>query len=293
MHPVGKGFERQRTLTSWRELSLHAWGRPRDPSVYGMLQVDVSRALGYLARLRDVTGEHVTLTHLVGKAVALAIRERPEVNAVIRAGRRVYLRKDVDVFFQVALDGGEDLSGAKVTRADERSLVEIARELSQRAERVRAHADPTLQRTQSLLHRMPAVLRGPALRAAELLSYDLDLDLRHLGLPYDQFGSAMVTNVGTFGLPAGLAPLVPFSRTPIVLTVGTVADEPVAVDGRTVVRPVLPVGVTFDHRLLDGFAAGKLARRFMAVVNDPESELGAVPTAGHAGNGNGGSRRPG
>lgn len=273
---VGRGFRRQRELSSWRKLSLHTWKRPVDPSVYGVLEIDAGPGREYVRRLRERTDVRVTLTHLVGKAVALAIREWPEVNAVVRRGRLVYVRESVDVFFQVALDGGEDLSGSKVASADTKSLIDISRELAARAERLRAHRDPTLQRTQRVLDRTPDLLRGPALRAAEALTYDLGLDLRRFGIPYDQFGSAMVTNVGTFGLPLGFAPLVPFSRTPLLLTVGALRDAPVAVDGDVQVRPMLPIGVTFDHRLMDGFGAGQLARRFMHVMRNPDAVLGAA-----------------
>ncbi len=266
-------FERQREPSSWRKLSLHTWDRPANPTVYGVLDVDATNADAYVHRARE-TGAHVTLTHLVGRAAALAIRARPEVNAVIRRGRAIYLRDSVDVFFQVALDGGEDLSGAKVSRADERSLVDIARELGERAARIRAHTDRDLQKTQRLLQRLPGWARGVALRAAEVTTYNLGLNLSALGVPFNQFGSVMVTNVANFGLPMGWAPLVPFSRVPLLLTVGAVEDRPVARDGEVVVRPILPIGVTFDHRLLDGFSAGALAKRFLEVMRDPERVLG-------------------
>ncbi len=261
---MGKGFHEQRELSNWRKLSLHTWGRPRDPTVYGVLELDASAALARVHALREASGVHVTLTHLVGHAAALAIRARPEVNAIIRRGHRVYLRETIDVFFQVATHGGEDLSGAKIARADEKSVVEIARELEARAEALRLGRDEAMQRTRDTLDRLPGLLRGPAMRAAEALTYDLGLDLRRLGIPYDQFGSVMVTNVGTMGLPLGFAPLVPFSRTPLLMTVGAVKDTPVAIGGEVVIRPILPIGVTFDHRLLDGFEAGRLAEAFLA-----------------------------
>jgi pyruvate dehydrogenase E2 component (dihydrolipoamide acetyltransferase) len=268
-------FEKEQRLGSWRKISLHTWGTPSDPTVYGMIDVDVSRALAYIAKLRQKTSAHVTLTHLVGKAVALGIRERPEVNAIIRRGRHFYRRDTVDVFFQVALDGGTDLSGAKISRADEKSVVEIAEELSKKAERVRAHEDKSaMQRSNELLNRLPARVRGTLLGLGGYLSYDLGLDLRFAGIPYDAFGSAMVTNVGVFGLPSGFAPLVPFARTPILLTIGVVEERPVAVEGRVEVRPIVTIGGTFDHRILDGYQAGKLAQRFRAVLADPEKELG-------------------
>jgi pyruvate/2-oxoglutarate dehydrogenase complex dihydrolipoamide acyltransferase (E2) component len=268
-------FHRLRTTSSWRRISLHAWRAPRDPSVYGMLDIDATRALGYLEGINRGSATKVTLTHLVGKAVADAIAVRPEVNAVIRRGRQIYQRDSVDVFFQIALDGGEDLSGAKVVSADQKSVAEIAHELHDRAERIRAHGEHALKRNTELLSRLPAVARGAALHVSEYLSYDLGLDLSALGIPYDAFGSAMVTNVGMFGLPRGLAPLVPFSRAPIVITVGALEQRPLVVDGQVQARPVLPLGATLDHRLLDGFQAGELARRFRAVLEDPESALGA------------------
>jgi len=216
----------------------------------------------------------VTLTHLVGKAVACAIAERPEVNAVVRRGRQIYQRDSIDVFFQVAFDGGENLSGAKVRGADRKSVVEIADELSRRAEAIRANDEHELKRSDAMTSRVPALLRKPLMRAVEYATYDLGIDLSALGVPADAFGSAMVTNVGVFGLPHGFAPLVPFSRAPIVVTVGAKRRAPVVVDGEVRPGEVLTLGVTLDHRLIDGYQAGRLAERFEAVLRDPAAELG-------------------
>ncbi|MFW6052257.1 MAG: 2-oxo acid dehydrogenase subunit E2 [Myxococcota bacterium] len=267
-------FRRQQRASSWRRIALSTWRAPDDPTVYGLLDVDVTNALAYVERLRRETGVHVTLTHLVGKAVAMALRERPDANAIVRAGKRVYLRETVDVFFQVAFDGGENLSGAKVVGADGKAVTELAGELAERVERIRNERDPDLQRTHGLLRSIPGPLRKATMRAMTFLTYDLGLDLERLGVPYDAFGSAMVTNVGMFRLPAGLAPLVPFSHCPIVLTVGTIQDRPTAVDGRVEVRPTITLGATFDHRLLDGYQAGQLADRFLRILADPAAELG-------------------
>jgi pyruvate/2-oxoglutarate dehydrogenase complex dihydrolipoamide acyltransferase (E2) component len=112
------------------------------------------------------------------------------------------------------------------------------------------------------------------MRISEYLTYDLGLDLRKVGIPYDSFGSVMVTNVGMFGLPLGFAPLLPFSRTPMLLTLGAVHDAARVIDGAVRVRPVLPIGATFDHRLLDGYQAARLAQRFTEITGDPERPLG-------------------
>jgi pyruvate/2-oxoglutarate dehydrogenase complex dihydrolipoamide acyltransferase (E2) component len=270
-------FRRIRRLSAWRRISLHAWSRPNDPTAYGMLEIDIENARLYIQELTSTSGVKVSLTHLVGKAVANAIAERPEVNAIVRRGRRIYQRDSIDVFFQVAFEGGEDLSGAKIEAADGKSVLVIARELQMRAERVRANRDRDFTRSSQRIAALPSFLRGCVLRTAEYLSYDLGLDLSVFGIPYDAFGSVMVTNVGTFGLPRGFAPLVPFSRAPIVLTIGAVEPRPWVVGrDKLRVRDVLSVGVALDHRLLDGYQAGRIARRFREILEDPAVALGSA-----------------
>ena len=120
---------------------------------------------------------------------------------------------------------------------------------------------------------------GPFLRLISYLIYDLDLDLSRFGVVKDEFGSAMVSNVGTFGLVHACAPLVPFSRTPLVVLVGEVQDKPVAEGGRVVVRPVMTLGVTFDHRFMDGSQGGAMAQLFRKYLEDPERVDRSMPEA--------------
>jgi pyruvate/2-oxoglutarate dehydrogenase complex dihydrolipoamide acyltransferase (E2) component len=58
-----------------------------------------------------------------------------------------------------------------------------------------------------------------------------------------------------------------------VLTVGAVEKRPRAVGETVQVRPVLPIGATIDHRLIDGFQIGRVAERFRAILEDPASAL--------------------
>ncbi len=263
------GFRRLERVSSWRKLAASTWGGASDPTVYGTMEIDAAPAMALVEKLRRETGVKVTITHLVGKAIALAFRDRPDLNGILRAGR-IYLRDTIDVFFQVAFEGGENLSGAKVDRADEKTVVEIARELQERAQKIRSNDDPTLARTVSMLNGMPVPVIGAAMRAISFLSYDLGLDLSRFGLPYDAFGSVMVTNVGSFGVVHGYAPLVPFARSTALLTIGAIVDKPVARDGSVVVRPIMTVGGTFDHRFIDGFQAGILSKRFRELMEAPE-----------------------
>lgn len=251
-------------------MALHAWRSPDDPTVYGSLEIDATEALAAVRTLRERTGARITVTHLVGRAVALAIAERPEVNAIVRFGS-LYQRDTIDVFFQIAFEGGEDLNGQKIERANEKDVPTIARELEEGARAVREKRASGVK-TASMFSRIPSPVVGLAMRAGVFASYDLGLDLSRFGVPYDGFGSAMVTNVGSFGITSGHAPILPFSRCPILLLVGEIHEKPVVRDGHIVARPILPIGVTFDHRILDGYQAGKMAARFRTLMETPFSQ---------------------
>jgi pyruvate dehydrogenase E2 component (dihydrolipoamide acetyltransferase) len=69
-----------------------------------------------------------------------------------------------------------------------------------------------------------------------------------------------ISNIGALGGGFG-TPLVPPGTTAI-LSVGKAVEQPVAADGKVVIAPLLPLSLSYDHRVVDG----GLGRRFMAMV---------------------------
>ena len=89
----------------------------------------------------------------------------------------------------------------------------------------------------------------------------------------------MVSSIATFGIDWAPAPIVPFSRSPIVLLVGTVQHRPWVVGDSVDPRPVLIVAAAFDYRPLDGYQASRLGRVVVEVLDDPASALDAPELA--------------
>lgn len=254
-------------IRGWRKVSVSTWGQPPDPQIFGDLEVDARPLLAFVARAR-ARGVHLTLTHLVGKAVAHAFAENPDLNGHLRLGRFVP-NATADVFFIVSTGEGVDLSGVKVVRADEKPAVEIAREVAERVERIHTGRDPEFGRTKGTLDHLPRWVLRPLLRLLAWLAGDLEVDLKFLGLPRRPFGSAMVSSVGMFGIGHAYAPLSPLYRVPLLILVGEVQVRPV-VDGDAIVaRPILPLAASLDHRYLDGYHAARLARSLKAYCADP------------------------
>lgn len=282
------GFRRARKVPAWRKLALGTWSMPSSPAAYGMLDLDCEAALAWCARAREASGEKVTLTHLVGKAVAVAIASAPETNGFASFGR-LMLRDTVDVFFQVAFfdrdagaaEKGErearkdaNLAGAKVARADAKSVVDVARELRERAHAIRTRERDATVRATKMMGGMPGPLRSMVARFGAFLSFDLGWNLSRIGIPFDPFGSCMVTNVGVFGIEMAWAPLIPYARTPICVTLGAIRTAPTVVGDAIVPRKRVSLGVVFDHRVMDGYHAGVMTRRFQEIFADPDGVLG-------------------
>lgn len=269
-----------RNLSSWRRMAAVAWSAPDDPTIYGTIDLDMTEALDFLPKESERTGEHLTVTHLVAKALADTIAEHPECNCVIRRGR-IFERDDIDISVLVAVppddashDQEADLSEALVRKADQKSMAEIAREIREGAKKVRKHEDPLLERTKKLFDLMPPAIMGPLLRWVARLQYDFNLDLSAVGIPNDPFGSAIITSVGVLGISEAFPPLLTFTRVPAILAVGAVENKPGVRDGQVVVVPTMRIAATFDHRVIDGFQGGKLAKTFKDIMHHPASRYG-------------------
>jgi hypothetical protein len=260
-----------------RKLSIAAWRPPREPNIYGKLELDVTEAQAYLAQVRDRTGERVTITHLAAKAAAMALAEEPSLNGRIRLGRYVPNER-VDLTFLVTMPDGSDLARAKVDDVDRKDVAILAAELRERAERLRGGSDTDWEKSKRVVRVLPTWLLRPVVWFTGWLTASMGVQARPLGLERQPFGSAIVTSVGMLGLDEAWVPPTPFARVPLYVLIGAVRERPVVVAGEVVVRPVLTVCATLDHRFVDGFQAAVLARAFRRVFEDPWS-LDATATS--------------
>jgi pyruvate/2-oxoglutarate dehydrogenase complex dihydrolipoamide acyltransferase (E2) component len=97
--------------------------------------------------------------------------------------------------------------------------------------------------------------------------------MRWAGMPKNAFGGACVTNIGSLGLDTAYVPVVPYTRVPIWVAPGEIADEPVVEDGAVVPGRVMRINATFDHRFIDGYHAMVLSRTLRRVLENPFEEL--------------------
>lgn len=249
-----------------RKLAIATWSPPAEGNIYGKLSLDVSQALQYVEHLRKKDGEKVSIAHVVGKAVAKAMEAAPGLNGRIVFGKFVP-HESVDVTFLVALENGKDLAKTKIPNTNERSISDIARELGKGASKLRDGKDEGFEKSKGLLKALPTWLLKPILWTTGYITSALGMPA--MGLEAFPFGSAVITNVGSFGLEEAYAPPTPFARVPVLILVGAVKDQPTVVDGQVVVRPMLTITATIDHRFIDGAEIAVLAKIVRKGVEEP------------------------
>ncbi|HKU59500.1 MAG TPA: 2-oxo acid dehydrogenase subunit E2, partial [Gaiellaceae bacterium] len=84
-------------------------------------------------------------------------------------------------------------------------------------------------------------------------------------------GTFTISNLGMFGVEQFVAVLNPPQAA--ILAVGATVDTPVARDGAVVVRPMLTLTLTVDHRAVDGAAGADFLRTVKQLLEEPALAL--------------------
>lgn len=267
-------------VSSFRKIAIGTWTTTYDPTVYGTLTVRMEKALEYIERFREAHGVRLTVTHLVTKACADALRRCPDANAILRFNK-IYLRDKVTISVLVVQtdqgDGKVDLTAAKIEDADQKSLRQIAAEMQETIDKVRQRKDRALEKGKGTVAMIPFLLMNLFLKLLGFFMYTLNLDLSRLGMPRDAFGGLTVTNVGSLGLDTAYVPLVPYTRVPIFVAPGAVKDVPVVENNKVIPGKVMNINASFDHRFIDGAHAAVLAKTVREYLENPFGNFDALP----------------
>lgn len=80
-------------------------------------------------------------------------------------------------------------------------------------------------------------------------------------------GTFTLTNMGMFGIDS-FSPIINQPEVAI-LGVNRIVDKPVVLGGEIVIRPIMNLSLTADHRLIDGAMAGRFLSRTKAIIENP------------------------
>lgn len=208
---------------------------------YAFFEIDIGKLLAarqtMLAKEEELGGR-VSLTAFQVRAVAIACRHVPICNATV-GSNAITVWDNVNVGIAIALPGkGEYDSGLVVPvirNADTKGILEIDREIK------------------SLVGRA---------RKGELTAGDM------------AEGTITLSSTGGFA-PGVWAVSTPLLNLPQVVNFqpGSPLEKPVVVDGQVAVRSILPCGLSFDHRAVDGAPIGRFVQKLIDLLGHPELML--------------------
>ncbi|MBY0317081.1 MAG: 2-oxo acid dehydrogenase subunit E2 [Bdellovibrionales bacterium] len=236
----------------FRHVALSLWSSHGDPSVYGIVDLDVT----------DVKSKGMLLPMIV-KALGVTMENHPALYSIIKWGR-IYQRVDkkITVMVNIPVAGRFDLSALNLDDVHLMSESLIREKINFQVSDIRSFRDPHLGPMLKLIKYVPRSLMRFFLKTYEILIYEFNTRLGLRFLPHRPFGSIIVSNVGSLGISNALLPLIPITRSSLMISVGKIQMKPMIVNETVCARQVVQMGVTFDHRLFDGSEAGKMLADF-------------------------------
>ncbi len=118
----------------------------------------------------------------------------------------------------------------------------------------------------------PVIPRADKTSLAEIAVQRRDLTERARGgklRPSDLGGGTFtISNLGMFGVEAFTAIIIPPQAA--ILAVGAIAERAVVVNGQVVVRPMMTLTLSTDHRVADGARAAEFMRDLAAAIGNPD-----------------------
>ncbi len=176
-------------------------------------------------------GVKLTTMPFLIKAVALSLREHPDLNASIDMEHEQVIYKEY-VNVGIAVDSERGLVVPNMRNTDRMSIPDIARTLQQLAANIRGNKFDT------------SVLQG---------------------------GTFTISNLGAIGGTYS-TPIINVPEVAILL-VGRSRKMPMIVKDQVVPRLMMPLSLSYDHRLVDGAAAGRFLNEVKAYLENPSRLL--------------------
>ncbi|WP_329267814.1 2-oxo acid dehydrogenase subunit E2 [Streptomyces sp. NBC_01451] len=228
----------------------------RMAAMHSLVALDVTTARQLLA----VSGRPLSFTAFVVASVARAAAGHPHAHAYRNWRGRLVRHQHVDVVTLVEVETAQGLFALPhvLRDADVRDVQDLTAELRS------VKADHAITDTGRLLDRFgPTLTRIPGLMPAMYAVLARSVRLRQ------RTGTVAVSAVGMYGAGGGFG-IAPPTLMSLQIVVGGVTEQPRVLDGRTVVREVLDLTVTFDHNVIDGAPAARFVADLRHIVEDAE-----------------------
>ena len=210
------------------EAMAHAWATVPQVTQYDKADItDLEAFRSRHAKKVEAAGGKLTMTAILAKVVAGALKAFPQLNASVDVERSEVVFKEY-VHVGIAVDTDRGLLVPVARDTDRKNITALSVEIAALAEKAR---------TKRIT---PEEMEG---------------------------GTFTISNLGGIG-GVGFSPIVYWPQVAI-LGVSRAETQPVWKDGQFVPRLILPVSLSYDHRLVDGADGARFLRWICQALEEP------------------------
>ena len=272
-----------------RRFLLWIFAAPESPWVTLNVSLDFTNAQAYLQAVEQKTSQRISIQALMVATIGRTLQAFPQANARI-VGHTIHQQPHVGVAMPVNLLGHtagnkRELSMIVVDRTEERTLADISSRIHQQAkgERQGKVSNPLLSWMIKLGENIPnraffaildaadKAMRQPSIANRWYRQFPVTTLVSNPGAVFSQEAETIQGlrfRGGSFQLPHRLVQI------GTMWGLSAVQDEVIAIAGKPQVRPMLPLVLLFDHRLIDGVLSSRMLLKINDIVQDPERFFG-------------------
>ncbi|RMD84654.1 MAG: hypothetical protein D6815_03695 [Candidatus Dadabacteria bacterium] len=235
-------------------------------------QIEARPAIDFLEQFNKERPpeRRATMFHLLLRAIARVLEERPRLNRFI-AGGRLYQRRGVWISFSAKQSMAENAPLFTCKRRFDcgESLGEMVDGVYETLAGGRAGRESATDREVKLLVRLPPSVLRVLVRVVRRLN-DWNLLPPSMIANDPMFASVFVANLGSVGLDACYHHNYEYGTIPIFVVMGRLHRAPVVVGtDRIEVREVFDLKYTYDERIEDGFYCARALERLKYLLEHP------------------------
>lgn len=227
----------------------------RHGDFFESVEVDMTRATGLIEEMQN-KGINVSYPHIYVRAVALTFSKHPKLHQLISENQRIF-PKNVDIGLSVL--GRTVVAPVLVIKeANNKSLVEVSKEVIERAPQVRKKELEMLANYRRWGWLMPF---------GSLRRLLIKFLMRKESFRRENVGTFQITCLPKIDLGAPFLFL-----TSAILGVAGVKERVIAIDGKPEVRLTAIFSCCVDHKVWDGADASKFLNELKSIIESGEIE---------------------
>lgn len=245
-------------VPSYRVLMPYIMPKRSDSAVFLEIEVDVEKTLNFIQEYNKESPVKITIFYVFLYSIYKGLRAHPELNRYVR-GKRIYQRGEISISFSMKPEKTTDspMREVKLRFTDDISFNDFVKYVFESINNAKAGKNLDADKKSDLFSKIPRLLLMLAVKFVFFLDF-FGLLPRSFTEEDPFFSSVFVTNLGSIGIDAVFHHLYEYGNCPFFINIGKIYKKPVvSFNNQIAIKELLPIRITFDERIADGFTASK------------------------------------